>query len=130
MLTECLQIGLSVNLLLLLLLTHVFFPLVRHRTSKFLELSYYDQENGLYGCGTDDISFVMTVVVVFTGIRVTVMEYFLDPLARLGGIKTKKGLDRFKEQAWLVIYCTCSWSLGMVSPQVALEALVWSYTNK
>jgi hypothetical protein len=52
---------------------------------------------------------------LFTGLRVLVMEYVLDPIARYNGIKTRKGLVRFKEQAWLAMYCTCSWSLGMVS---------------
>lgn len=58
--------------------------------------------------------FVAFWTVVFTGMRVLAMEYILDPLARMAGIRTKKGLDRFKEQAWLVIYYTASWSLGMV----------------
>lgn len=53
-------------------------------------------------------------IVIFTGLRVAVMEYILDPLARMNGIKTKRGLVRFKEQAWLAMYCTYSWSLGMV----------------
>ena len=68
----------------------------------------------MYGCGTDDLSFVLLWTVIFTGLRVAVMEYLLDPLARLGGIRSKKGLDRFKEQAWLVVYYIGSWSLGMV----------------
>lgn len=46
------------------------------------------------------------------------MDYILRPLARMGGIKTKKGIVRFQEQAWLVCYCTCSWSLGMVRRQL------------
>lgn len=68
----------------------------------------------MYGCGTDDLPYVVFWTVAFTGLRVAVMDYMLDPLARLGGIKTKKGLDRFKEQAWLIVYYTISWSLGMV----------------
>jgi acyl-CoA-dependent ceramide synthase len=77
-------------------------------------MSYYNPETDMYGCGTDDLPFVLLWTVIFTGVRVAVMEYMLDPLARLGGIRTKKGLDRFKEQAWLIIYYTASWSLGMV----------------
>ncbi|KAF2259394.1 longevity assurance proteins LAG1/LAC1 [Lojkania enalia] len=107
------QIGISVNLILLLLLTHNFLPRARRYSSKFLHLSYYNSDIGLYGCGTDDLFFVALWVVVFTGLRVFVMEYLLDPLARLGGIHSRKGLVRFKEQAWLVVYCTGSWSLGM-----------------
>jgi acyl-CoA-dependent ceramide synthase len=77
-------------------------------------LSYYNPETNKYACGTDDLPFVLLWVVIFTGMRVLIMEYFLDPLARLGGIKSRKGLNRFKEQAWLIVYYTASWSLGMV----------------
>jgi acyl-CoA-dependent ceramide synthase len=106
--------GISVNLLALLVMTHIFFPRARSQTSKFFHMSYYNPETDMYGCGTDDLSFVLLWTVIFTGVRVSVMEYMLDPLARLGGIRSKKGLDRFKEQAWLIIYYTASWSLGMV----------------
>lgn len=54
------------------------------------------------------------------------MEYMLDPLARLGGIRSKKGLDRFKEQAWLIVYYTVSWSLGMV---MSYRTRNMGYTN-
>jgi acyl-CoA-dependent ceramide synthase len=77
-------------------------------------MSYYNPETNMYGCGTDDLPFVALWTVIFTGMRVVVMEYLLDPLARLGGIRTRKGLNRFKEQAWLIVYYTASWLLGMV----------------
>lgn len=100
--------------MLLLSLTHIFFPRARRRTSKFFHMGYYNPDSGLYGCGTDDLPFVTLWIVIFTGLRVLVMEYLLDPIARSFGIRSRKGLVRFKEQAWLVMYCTCSWSLGMV----------------
>jgi acyl-CoA-dependent ceramide synthase len=106
--------GITVNLLALLFLTHIFFPRARSRTTKFFQLSYYNPETNMYGCGTDDLPYVLFWTVMFTGMRVVVMEHVLDPLARLGGIKSRKGLDRFKEQAWLIVYYTASWSLGMV----------------
>jgi acyl-CoA-dependent ceramide synthase len=111
-LTTC--AGIAINLVALLSLTHIFFPRARSRTTKFLQLSYYNPETNKYACGTDDLPFVLLWVVIFTGMRVLIMEYFLDPLARLGGIKSRKGLNRFKEQAWLIVYYTASWSLGMV----------------
>lgn len=106
--------GISINLLLLLALTHIFFPRARRRTTTFFSLSYYNSQTDQYGCGTDDLPYVALWLVIFTGLRVAVMEYILGPIAKLCGIKTKKGLERFKEQAWLVCYCVCSWSLGMV----------------
>ena len=81
-------------------------------------MSYYKPETGMYGCGADDLPFVILWTVIFTGLRVAVMDYVLDPLARLVGIRTKKELDRFKEQAWLIIYYTGSWSLAMVRPKM------------
>ncbi|KAH7410143.1 TLC domain-containing protein [Phaeosphaeria sp. MPI-PUGE-AT-0046c] len=107
------QLGITMNLIALLVLTHVFFPRARSRTTKFLQMSYYNPVTTKYGCGTDDLPFVLSWTVIFTGMRVVVMEYLLDPLARLGGIKSRKGLNRFKEQAWLIVYYTASWSLGM-----------------
>lgn len=106
--------GVSVNLLLLLALTHSFVPRARRRTSTFFRLSYYNAETDLYGIGIDDFPFLVLWLVIFTGLRVAVMEYILGPIAGCSGIKTIKGLARFKEQAWLVCYCICSWSLGMV----------------
>lgn len=99
---------------MLLFLTHIFFPRARRRTSTFFLFSYYNPTTGQYGCGTDDLPFVALWIVIFTGVRVAIMDYILGPLARMGGIKTRKGLVRFQEQAWLVCYCVCSWSLGMV----------------
>ncbi|CAI6308651.1 unnamed protein product [Periconia digitata] len=107
------QFGIAVNLLLLLALTHSFFPRARRRTSTFFRLSYYNSETDQYGCGTDDLPFVALWLVMFTGLRVAVMEYFLGPAAGWSGIKTRKGVERFKEQGWLICYCVCSWSLGM-----------------
>ncbi|KAF1967925.1 longevity-assurance protein-like protein [Bimuria novae-zelandiae CBS 107.79] len=107
------QIGISVNLLSLLFLTHVFFPRARQHTRPFFHLSYYNPDTEKYGCGTDDLSYVALWLVIFVGLRVAIMDYVLAPLARRGGITTKKGLVRFQEQAWLVCYCVCSWSLGV-----------------
>ncbi|KAF2134715.1 longevity assurance proteins LAG1/LAC1 [Dothidotthia symphoricarpi CBS 119687] len=107
------QMGISINLLSLLCLTHLFFPRACSQTTKFFTMSYYNPETEMYGCGADDLPFVMLWTLLFTGLRVLAMEFLLDPLARCAGIRTKKGLDRFKEQAWLVVYYTGSWSLAM-----------------
>jgi len=109
-----LHVGIAINLLLLLFLTHFSFPRAQQHTRKFFHLSYYNPQTEQYGCGTDDLPYVALWLVVFTGLRVAVMDYILAPLARKGGIRTKKGLVRFQEQAWLVCYCICSWSFGMV----------------
>lgn len=107
------QIGLSVNLLLLLALTHTCFPRARTTTRKFFELSYYDAASGQYTQGWDDFHFVSFGIIVFTALRAATMDYVLKPLARMGGIQKKKATVRFAEQGWLLIYCSIFWTLGM-----------------
>ena len=108
--------GIAVNLLLLLSLTHLSFPRARRRTRTFFELSYYDSTTGRYTQGWDDLYFVMFWITVFIGLRVAIMDYVLMPLARASGIQKKKARVRFAEQAWLLLYSSIFWSLGMVSP--------------
>ena len=43
------------------------------------------------------------------------MDYLLTPLAQIAGIEKKKGRVRFAEQAWIFLYYSAFWSLGMVS---------------
>ena len=43
------------------------------------------------------------------------MEYVLAPIAKLQGIRKRKDLARFSEQAWLLVYYCFFWPLGMVS---------------
>jgi acyl-CoA-dependent ceramide synthase len=106
--------GLSINLLLLLALTHAFFPRARRRTQTFFEMNYYSEKEGHYTQGIDDFYFVFTWLVIFTGLRVATMEYVLKPFARAGGIVSKKGMTRFAEQGWMFLYYGASWCLGMV----------------
>ncbi|KAH6718484.1 TLC domain-containing protein [Leptodontidium sp. MPI-SDFR-AT-0119] len=107
------QIGLSVNLLMLLSLTHMCFPRARRHARKFFELSYYNADSGAYRAGWNDAWMVFFWIVVFTGLRAAVMEYILTPLAKKGGVKTQRDQTRFAEQAWLWIYATSAWTLGL-----------------
>jgi len=108
------SVGLAVNLLMLLFLTHISFPRARPHTRKFFELSYYNPESGEYCIGWSDAWLVAYWIVVFTGLRAAVMDYVLFPFAKRGGVKTEKDQTRFAEQAWLLIYDSIFWSLGMV----------------
>ncbi|KAI9836942.1 MAG: sphingosine N-acyltransferase lag1 [Thelocarpon superellum] len=107
------QLGLAINLVLLLILTHLCFPRARRHTRKFFELSYYDAETGRYGAGWNDMSMVFYWIVLFTGLRVGVMDFILIPFAQWGGVRNRKGRVRFAEQGWLFFYYGFSWSLGM-----------------
>lgn len=108
-------LGLSVNLLLLLTLTHICFPKARRHTHKFVELSYYNPESGRYTSGWDDVWIVTFWFVLLTGLRAAVMDFVLKPMARWGGISNPKDVVRFAEQGWLLFYVPASWSIGMVS---------------
>ncbi|KAH8588101.1 TLC domain-containing protein [Bisporella sp. PMI_857] len=107
------QIGLSVNLLLLLALTHMCFPRARRHTRKFFELSYYNTESGQYCSGWNDAWMVFFWITVFTGMRAAVMDYILLPFAKKYGVKTQRDQTRFAEQAWLLTYYFVFWPLGM-----------------
>ena len=112
--------GLAINLLMLLGLTHMTFPRARRHTRKFFELSYYDPKSGEYRAGWNDAWMVSFYIVVFTGLRASVMDYILAPLATYGGVKSKRDLTRFAEQAWLLIYYSVFWTLGMVKQSLYL----------
>lgn len=99
---------------MLLFLTHLCFPRARRHTRKFFELSYYNPDSGEYRAGWNDAWMVSYWIVVFTGLRAAVMDYILTPLAKKGGVKTARDLTRFAEQAWLLIYYSVFWTLGMV----------------
>lgn len=60
------------------------------------------------------MSLVGFWIIVFTGLRAAVMDYVLIPFAQKGGIGKRKAQIRFAEQAWLFLYYTLFWSLGMV----------------
>ncbi|GAM82716.1 hypothetical protein ANO11243_007000 [Dothideomycetidae sp. 11243] len=107
------QMGLSINCLLLLALTYLFFPSLRSNTSRYFVLSYKDDQTGLYKAGFDDLYFVVLWIVVFTGLRAATMDYVLMPWARNMGIKKKKHTLRFAEQSWMIIYYSVTWPAGI-----------------
>ncbi|KAL9601609.1 MAG: hypothetical protein Q9219_002443 [cf. Caloplaca sp. 3 TL-2023] len=94
-------------------MTHACFPRARHHTRKLYRLSYYNQSSGKYAIGWDDSFLVTYWVIVFCGLRAFVMDYVLTPLAQLVGLEKKKEKTRFAEQAWVLLYDTVFWSLGM-----------------
>lgn len=106
----------SFNLLALALLAHIFIPKARAYTHKFFHLCYHNPDSGDYGVGFDDAYFISMCIVLFTGLRAAVMEYVLAPLGKVQGIKKRKLLTRFTEQAWLMVYYSFFWPMGVVSP--------------
>ncbi|KAI4113307.1 MAG: hypothetical protein LQ345_005686 [Seirophora villosa] len=107
------QIGLAVNLLTLLAMTHACFPRARHHTRKFYRLSYYNPSSGKYALGWDDSFLVIYWIIVFTGLRAGFMDHILTPLAQMLGLEKKKEKTRFAEQTWVLTYYIFFWPLGM-----------------
>ncbi|PIA18931.1 longevity assurance proteins LAG1/LAC1 [Coemansia reversa NRRL 1564] len=68
---------------------------------------------GRYYRGARDLYFILHWTVVFTYIRVIVMNRLLVPFARWYGVKSARKLTRFGEQGWLTIYYTLSNSAGL-----------------
>lgn len=98
----------------LLFCAHYLLPKSQAYTSKFFTLQYFNATTKAYGAGFDDVYFVLFTVVLLTGLRAAAMEYFLAPFAKHMGLRKKKEVTRFSEQAWLVIYCCTFWSIGFV----------------
>ncbi|KAL6866781.1 longevity assurance proteins LAG1/LAC1 [Trichoderma novae-zelandiae] len=107
------QVGLSLNLLALLFLSHACIPKARKHTTKFFHLSYYNDTTGKYATGFDDGYLIAFFIVLFTGLRAGTMEYILAPLGRLNGISKRKDVTRFSEQAWLLVYYAVFWPTGV-----------------
>ncbi len=105
----------SFNLLALLFLAHACVPKARVHTTKFFTLAYPHPGAEGYGLGKDDGFLILFCIVLFTGLRAAVMEYILAPFAKSQGITERKPVTRFSEQAWLLVYYTLFWPLGMVS---------------
>ncbi|KAK1758106.1 TLC domain-containing protein [Echria macrotheca] len=106
------QIGLSFNLMALLFLAH-WMPRAREHTAKYFTISYYNPRTGQYGLGWDDGYLILFCVILFTGLRAAAMEYLLAPLAKAGGVTKRKDITRFSEQAWLLMYYSVFWTLGV-----------------
>ncbi|CUS07378.1 unnamed protein product [Tuber aestivum] len=107
------QIRFSATILAAMHGCHYLSPQLRPTTRKLLEVCYYNPATGNYGKGPDDVYLVFYWIVMFTFLRATAVDYIFMPFARCGGISAKKDLVRFAEQAWLLVYYSVFWTLGM-----------------
>ncbi|KAL8805005.1 MAG: hypothetical protein Q9182_002207 [Xanthomendoza sp. 2 TL-2023] len=89
-------------------------------------MSYYNPASKNYALGWDDSFLVIFWLVLFTGLRAVVMDSVLTPLAHMLGLNDKKEKTRFAEQAWVLIYDTTFWSLGMSEHWLNLRQL-WTH---
>lgn len=89
-------------------------PQLQYLTNKLLHVSYYNTASGKYGKGADDLYLVGYWIILFTFLRAMAVDYVFMPFARKRGISANKDLVRFAEQAWLFVYYSIFWTLGMV----------------
>ncbi|KAK5109134.1 hypothetical protein LTR62_007496 [Meristemomyces frigidus] len=115
------QLGLSINIMLLVGLLYLSFPSLREKMSAFFGLSYSKTGAttgagvaGMYGQGLNDLYLVGTFIVLFTGLRAGSLDYILLPLAGWCGIAKKKDRIRFGEQSYMMLYYIIYWTWGMV----------------
>ncbi len=97
-----------------MLFTHVSWPQARPYTSQIFTLSYHEPGTGRYSVGHADFYLIGFFVVLLTGLRAGSMQHVFAPLARRWGISKKKDVTRFTEQAWILMYYSVFWPLGMV----------------
>lgn len=97
---------------MILAAAHLLVPSMRPAIRKFYTVSYVNPTTGLFGKGLDDLYLVFFWIVAFTFLRSLSLDYIFVPLARRGGITTRKGVMRFSEQAWLVLYYGAFWLVG------------------
>lgn len=107
------QLGLSLNLILLLALTYALFPSLRARVEPFFA-PQYALGPGVYGQGAADVWIVLGLVVFFTALRALCLDYLFAPLADASGIRKRKGRIRFAEQSYLILYYVVFWTWGLV----------------
>ncbi|RGP80718.1 sphingosine n-acyltransferase lag1 [Fusarium longipes] len=86
--------------------------ITRPFTARFFSLSYLNLKTRNYGVGFDDNYLVLVLIILLTGLRDATMRFILRPLASMWGLSRDKS-TRFQEQAWLFIYYTTCWSVGM-----------------
>ncbi|KAK5111720.1 hypothetical protein LTR85_011765 [Meristemomyces frigidus] len=109
------QLGLSVNLILLVSLSYVLFPALRTRMSAFFWLSYRSSRKpGFYDVGERDIYLMASFIVFFTALRAFLLDYVLMPVAGWAGIDKRKGRIRFAEQSYMMIYYLIYWTWGLL----------------
>lgn len=101
------------TILAMLLALHNLYPSLRPYTQPFFQLSYYDAASNSYVQGWDDVYFVFSAAVAFTGIRAIVIEWIIQPMARSAGLKRKQAV-RVAEQGWNAMYYSFIWGVGMV----------------
>ncbi|BGP13686.1 hypothetical protein JCM10213_002254 [Rhodosporidiobolus nylandii] len=92
---------------------------LRSRISRFLFLSFRKPGTDLYFKGRDDAFFITWWVGAFWFLREAFMRGVFGPFARWTGIKQRRAIVRFEEQAWACLYATVSFGIGLYINQTS-----------
>ncbi|KAJ1791227.1 Sphingosine N-acyltransferase lag1 [Coemansia sp. RSA 2399] len=68
---------------------------------------------GRFSRGWDDLYYIARWLLIFTALRVFVMQWVLEPFARWYGVRSRRKVTRFGEQGWLTIYYLLSNAAGL-----------------
>ncbi|EEB07011.1 sphingosine N-acyltransferase Lag1 [Schizosaccharomyces japonicus yFS275] len=90
----------------------MFIPGLRDFARPFLFLSY-ERPDGLYGKGIKDVAFTTYWIILFTYARAAFMDYICRPFIVWYGVRRRKTVVRFCEQAWCFVYYFTSWLLSL-----------------
>lgn len=82
---------------------------------KFVMLSYFDKNTGLYGKGINDLFFVFTYMIFFSFFRDFIMFMIIRPLTiNVFHVYQNRKIKRMMEQCYSIVYYGISGPLGLV----------------
>lgn len=99
------------NLIVAVATVHALLPFARQYTRLFYTLPY-QQGEGRYLQGPDDVFFVFGWLIFLTLARAALIEG-VSSVAKYGHI-SRKARTRLAEQSWLLVYDALSFAVGMV----------------
>ncbi|KAF2716476.1 longevity assurance proteins LAG1/LAC1 [Polychaeton citri CBS 116435] len=105
------QLGLCVNVMMVVLLTYYLFPDLKDKTGGFFMPSY--PRGSLYDIGPQDLKLVIGFIVFFTATRDVILNSILKNLAARLGIMKPRNQVQFAEQSYMIIHYTTYWSWGL-----------------
>lgn len=108
-----------IPLILFLLLQGLYYISGNHTESnflyKFVSVSYFDEETGLYGKGINDLAFVFSYMIFFTFFRDFVMFMIIKPLTiHLLHVYKASKVNRMMEQCYSIVYYGISGPMGLL----------------
>ncbi|GAA5822695.1 hypothetical protein JCM11251_004346 [Rhodosporidiobolus azoricus] len=119
------QLELYATFLLAILGGNALFPPEYHLSTNLTPAPSHHLRSRL----SSDAYFIGFWVVGFLFAREALMRWVFEPLARFCGVKSRRLVVRFAEQAWLIVYYVVSFSVGIyinqTSDYASLNTVEW-----